>query len=172
MRNKIEPAYMRAILSEWIVASVLGVISPKIRMITVSVPLAKAMAALPQRFNARVVTREAAERFTMLFPIRIALSIFPESSVAFRTVFDRLSPSSASALSFILFAVVREVSAEEKKAERSTRIISIKNCIADVASKNHHLLFDSNIPYFMYDCKKSKIMQKKLNIYVIKGCKM
>ena len=49
-------------------------------------PVAIPTVALPRRFMARVVAREEAVRLTMLFPIKMALSIFPESFRILRTV--------------------------------------------------------------------------------------
>ena len=82
---------------------------------------------------------EEAERLTMLFPIKMALSILPESSVMRSTRSARLSPSSARVRIRILFTVVRAVSAEEKNAER--KIKTIKKIIWDMApaSKYVHL---------------------------------
>ena len=61
----------------------------------------------------------------MLFPIKIALSSFVGFSINFITRLAFLTFSSANDLSLILFTVVRQVSAEEKKAEHANRINKI-----------------------------------------------
>ncbi len=70
----------------------------------------------------------------MLLPIRIALSILPESSVIFNTVFARLLPSSARLRIRILFTVVKAVSADEKNAESISNINRIISCVASPES--------------------------------------
>ena len=84
---------------------------------------------------ARVVAREEADKFTMLFPISIAESIFFGRSTTLRTLTALLSPSSAMVLSLILLTVVRAVSADEKNADRAnnkTRIINLINrCVSN-----------------------------------------
>ena len=105
--------------SAWIVASVFGEISPKIKIKIVSIPVAIPAPRLPKRRIAREVVRLDAERFTMLFPIRIALNILPESAVIFKTLAAFGFPSSANVRIRIWFTVVSAVSAEEKKAGSS-----------------------------------------------------
>lgn len=66
---------------------------------------------------------EDAERFTMLFPIRMADNIFPGFPVTCNTRAARLSPLSARVRIRIWFTVVRAVSDDEKNADRHSRII-------------------------------------------------
>ncbi len=117
------------------VAKVLGEISPKISTSTVRIPVAIPAPALPKIFVARVVAREAEDRFTMLLPIRMALSILPESSVISSTFFARLLPSSAMLLRRILLEVVKAVSAEEKNADNNNKTIITINCMTSLESK-------------------------------------
>ena len=72
----------------------------------------------------------------MLLPIKIALNIFPELSVTFNAIFARLLPSSARERRRILFTVVNEVSAEEKKADNPKRIIKIIICMTALESND------------------------------------
>ena len=128
--------------AEW-VAIDFGVISPNTRMTRVSTPVETPMAvavfeASPRFIIIRVtivVISEDADRLTMLLPIRMALSIFCGSSIIFRirAAFGR--PSSSKVRIRILFTVVKAVSAEEKNADRSTRIISVISCATLVGSK-------------------------------------
>ena len=62
------------------------------------------------------------DTFAILFPIRIAESIFPLSLVTFKTLAARLSPFSAKFFMRILFTVTRAVSEDEKNAENVERI--------------------------------------------------
>ena len=116
-----------ASVSAWSVAKVFGDISPKIRIRTVKIPVATPAPTLPNSRSARVVAMLDAERFTMLLPINMALSILPESSVIFRARAARLFPSSASVSMRMRLKVVREVSAEEKNAERNSNTANTIN---------------------------------------------
>ena len=118
------------------VASVFGEISPKIRIRKVKIPVAIPAPMLPQRLTAKVVAREDAERFTMLFPIKMALNNLPESSVIARTCFARLSPASARERRRILFTVVSAVSAEEKNADKISKMARIISETMSPVSKN------------------------------------
>ena len=109
-------------MSALIVAIVFGEISPKIKISSVRIPVARPAPTFPQSLMASDVARDDADRFTILLPIKIALSILPELSVMRSTHAALLSPSSASARIRIRFAVVRAVSAEEKKADKQSRI--------------------------------------------------
>ena len=113
---------------------VFGVISPKIRISSVSTPVHIPTAALPNMRIAMDVAREEAPILTRLLPIRIVLSIFPELPVTFRRVFAFLFPCSARVWIRILFAVVIEVSADEKNAERHISTIKTRNCMASLES--------------------------------------
>ena len=112
----------------------MGVISPKINTRRVIIPVLMLTAALPNKRMVMVVAREDAVIFTMLFPIRIVLKSLPESSITFRSVRARLSPWSAKDWIRILFTVVIEVSAEEKNADRQSKRIRIRNCMASLES--------------------------------------
>ena len=87
------------------------------------------------------MVRDAADRFTMLLPIKMALNILPESSVIFNTVFALFLPSSARARIRIRFTVVRAVSADEKNAERANKATKIIICVASPESSGKSLLF-------------------------------
>ena len=78
---------------------------------------------------------EDADRFTMLFPIRIAESIFPESFVMRRTRSAFLSPFSESVRIRILFTVVNAVSEEEKNEESASSTSKLIICAISPASK-------------------------------------
>ena len=69
------PALFIAILSASKEAMVFGVISPKIRIRIVSTPVAIPTAAFPKISAARMVIIEEVDRFTTLFPMRMALNI-------------------------------------------------------------------------------------------------
>ena len=122
-------------MSALIVAIVFGEISPKIKISSVRIPVAIPAPTLPQRLMASDVARDDADRFTILLPIKIALSILPELSVMRSTHAALLSPSSASARMRIRFAVVRAVSAEEKKADKLSRITNTAICNMELVSK-------------------------------------
>ena len=139
---------MRDILSEFMVATVLGMISPKIRMTIVNIPVAIPTAVAPlmpapierASFVASMVVREEAERFTILLPIKTALKSLPGFSMSRLTVLAVLFPSSSRLRIRILLTVVSAVSADEKKADNSTRIKRIMSCVTASASKKNHLL--------------------------------
>ena len=122
-------ANRNAIRSACIVATVFGVISPKIKIKSVRMPVAIPTILLPQMWVARTVAREDAYRFTTLLPIRIALSILLGSSMIFNTYSACLSPFSASVRTRILLTVVSAVSAEEKKADIKSSSFKINSCI-------------------------------------------
>ena len=128
-------AYAIEIGTAWIVAIVFGEISPNTRISSVTIPVAIPAPLLPNISIASVVAIEEAERFTTLFPIRIALSIFPEFSVIFNTVFALSLPSSLSFLIRILLTVVSAVSADEKNAESIISTTRIMSRIASLESK-------------------------------------
>ena len=98
-------------------------------------PVAIPAPALPQIFVARVVAMEDAERFTRLFPMRIAESILEEFSVTRSTLSARLSPASDRVRMRILLTVTSAVSAEEKKAESNKSIIKLISCAISLESK-------------------------------------
>ena len=86
------------------------------------------------RWMAKVVVREEALRFTMLLPIRMAESILPGFSRMASSRDALAFPWSASPRSRTLLTVVRAVSAEEKKAESSNKMIRIMICRIELAS--------------------------------------
>ena len=88
----------------------------------------------PQSRIARMVAREEAEIFTILFPIRMAESIFTESSCIFVSILARLCPSSDKERIRILLTVVRDVSADEKKADNNSSKSKAIACIIVVES--------------------------------------
>ena len=88
---------------------------------------------------ARFVSREEADKFTTLLPINMALSICVFSSISLSTREAFLFLSSANDLIRILFTVVKQVSADEKKAESASRISKITICRASLESKKNQL---------------------------------
>jgi hypothetical protein len=127
-----------------LVAMFFGVISPKIKIKKVRIPVAipiKVLELLPKpafeaKEIARVVVREEADRFTILLPIRIALSILSGFSTMDKTLAALLFPSSARALIRWRFTVVRAVSAEEKNADKISSITNITICRIDPGSNS------------------------------------
>ena len=68
-----------------------------------------------------VVVSADTAMFTILFPIRIALSILAGLDITLSRTIALLSPSSMSVFTLMWLTVVSAVSAEEKKAERHMR---------------------------------------------------
>ena len=123
---------------------VFGVISPKIRIKRVKIPVAAPAALFPKISVTSTVSMEDADKFTTLFPIKMALSIlllFSRSRITHRAC---LFPLSASVRMRILLTVVSAVSEEEKKAESPSKIkmIAIRMAMAPLSgSKILSLLF-------------------------------
>ena len=124
-----------------IVDKVLGVISPNTSMSKVNTPVATPTALFPKIFMVRVVKREDADRFTILFPMRIALSILLCCSITFDKTTAFSIPDSARVLTLILFTVVSAVSDDEKNADNANKIIKISNCMTSLESKKNHSLY-------------------------------
>ena len=147
----------RASFSEWIEASVFGVISPKRRIIKVRKPVAIPTKVFPKTSMVNVVMMADAAMFTMLLPIRMVLSIFPESAITFSRTRAFLLPCSTKDWIRIRLTVVRAVSAEEKKAERSTMMTTAPACIGTLESKVKVTPFVNNIykniQYMNLNCK-------------------
>ena len=109
------------------------------------------------------VVNAEAERFTMLFPIKIALNILEGSSVILSTFCAFLLPSSAKLRILILFTVVKLVSADEKNADNINKIINTIICMAALVSTfiitpsmcMKIYIFQSNIHHFLPICKRS-----------------
>ena len=141
IRKPIAPAICSASWLALIVAIVFGVTSPKIKIKSVRIPVAIPAPKLPKYLIASEVASEEAERLTILFPIRIAESIFPESSVTRRTLSARLSPDSARVRIRILLTVVKAVSAEEKKAESIKSTTKNINCGISLGPNKIHLIY-------------------------------
>ena len=99
---------------------------------------------------------------TTLLPIRMALSIFPELSVTSRTAWARLLPSSARLRILSLLEVVRAVSADEKKAERASKITRMISCNTSLGSKRESTPFFWRFfaPVFCNDTAFSAILQE------------
>jgi hypothetical protein len=116
-----------AVLLAW--AQFLGVISPKIRIKKVKIPVATPAPTLPKSFVAKVVARDDADRFTTLLPIRIADSILSLFSMTSRTRSARLFPDFAMVFILISDTVVRAVSEPEKKLDRINNTMSTKSWI-------------------------------------------
>ena len=75
MKASISGAMVSEIRSEYRVARLFGVISPKTRIMMVNTPTAMPGPALPNHFVARTVAMTDAAMFTRLFPINIVVSI-------------------------------------------------------------------------------------------------
>ena len=71
IRRSITEAYARESLSAFAVANVLGVISPKMRIAIVRIPVTIPTAPFPNILMARAVARAAEKLFTRLLPIRM-----------------------------------------------------------------------------------------------------
>lgn len=134
-------ALLKDCFSGSMVAQVLGVTSPNTRTIRVRAPVDIPAPALPSHLVARIVANEEAEILTMLFQIRIALNIFPGSSINRERRMARRSPPSARFRTRILLTVVIAVSEEEKNAEQAMRKIKISTCMASDASNVVHSFF-------------------------------
>ena len=138
-----------AIFSALMVAADLGVISPKIKIKIVRIPVArptKVAVLVPAPswaaiLVASIVDNEDALRLTILLPIRMALSILDGLSVSSLTRMARLSPSSARPRIRILLTQVNAVSADEKKADKASKITRIRSCIASLESKKSSPLY-------------------------------
>ena len=128
INTSMMPAINREKESALMVAIVFGVTSPKIRITIVSTPVAIPEPISQKMSIARIVARDDAKIFTILFPIRIAESILPLSLVTFNTFAARLSPFSAMFFMRILFTVVSAVSDDEKNAEKNTIKRIVNNC--------------------------------------------
>ena len=115
------------------VATVLGVISPKMRISRVSTPVAIPAKRLPNTSVTSTVTMEEADRFTTLLPIRMALNMRAWFSPNFITYPACLSPASARLRIRILLTVVNAVSEEEKKADSAKRIKITNNRMPTVS---------------------------------------
>ena len=98
-------------------------IKPKLNIIIniVKIPVATPTIVLPNSSIATVVVNADELKFAILLPINIALIILLWFSVTFKTRCALLFPASASVLSFILFTVVSDVSADEKKADAANK---------------------------------------------------
>ena len=118
-------------------------IKTKIVIIPVAIPvIALTLSLIPELFAsfiAKVVVREEADKFTTLLPINMALSICVFSSISLSTREAFLFLSSANDLIRILFTVVKQVSADEKKAESASRISKITICRASLESKKNQV---------------------------------
>ena len=134
------PATCKEIVSAFKVAKVFGVISPKIKINKVIMPVATPAPVFPSKSIARTVAMEEVEIFTILLPIRIAPSIFPEFSITFPSVTAFLLPSSIRVRTRIRFTVVKAVSAQEKKADKKIRTNSTIKRMATLGSKKNHSL--------------------------------
>jgi hypothetical protein len=117
------------------VALVFGVTSPKISTRNVKTPVAIPAPTLPKCFIAKAVAMEEADRLTILLPMRIAESIFPESFVTRSTLSAFLFPDSDRVRIRILFTVVSAVSADEKNAESSSNNIKLMSWTMSTVSK-------------------------------------
>ena len=110
-------------------AAVLGVISPNTNTSNVSAPEPILIAHDPHICWKKMVVIDEAAMFTMLLPIRIALSILSGFSFNVSTSFAFLLPLSANDLSRIVLTVVNAVSEDEKNADIASKIIIVINCI-------------------------------------------
>ena len=111
--------------SEFSFAIIFGVISPKMRTITVETATETAPLSdgLGIAFSKMLLNRTERVMFTMLLPTRIverSLSKFSDSASAFLAA---LLPSCALSLSFVRFRELNAVSVAEKNPENATNII-------------------------------------------------
>ena len=126
---------------------VFGVISPNTRISRVSTPVAAPTALLPNNSIVNVVIIDDAERFTMLLPTRIILSILPGSSITFIRVMAFLSPASARVRILILLTVVSAVSAEEKNADKHNKRTTRTNRMPTLSPESNIKYYQS--PFFV-----------------------
>lgn len=110
----------------------------------VRIPVAIPTAILPQRSIAKEVAREEALKFTMLLPIKMALSILEYWSKTPFNVCARRFPSSHNVRIFIRLTVERAVSEAEKKADNANRTSKMNSLITVSGSINTFLQ-----PFFM-----------------------
>lgn len=82
-----------------------------------------------------MVVKDEAEIFTILFPIKIALSIFSFLSMTFKRTAAELFPSSIKVTTRNRLMVIRAVSADEKNAESPSKIIMMMNLNSISGSK-------------------------------------
>ena len=129
------PIYFNAISSAFFDATFFGVISPNTSIRNVKTPVATPTRLLPNIFSVSVVDSAEAERFTILFPIKIAESILSVFAVISKTFSALLSPFSAKFLILNLFEVMRAVSADEKNAEADNNNTKMTNCNMSLVSK-------------------------------------
>ena len=134
------PALLNAMVSAEMVDNVLGVISPKTRISRVRTPVAIPIALFPKTFMVKVVSRDDADRLTILLPIKIALNILLCCSITFDRTTARSTPDSARVRTLILFTVVRAVSDDEKNADNANNITNTSNCMTSLESKKNHSL--------------------------------
>ena len=99
----------------------MGVISPNIRITTVSAPPAMPGPILPNARVARTVANAEALMFTRLFPIRIATSMRDGFSLSCCKDWAPGRPASASASARARDSAIKAVSDPEKNAERHSR---------------------------------------------------
>ena len=116
--------------SDFCLATVFGVISPKISTKTVITPVDIATAeSLPLKsLTANDVAIEEAPMFTILLPISIAPKSLFGLSVNFSTSLAPLTPSSTIFLILILLKAINAVSDIEKKPDISNKITKIIIC--------------------------------------------
>jgi len=117
IRIEITLAYESATFSEWIPATVFGIISPKINTTKVRTNVPILTYIFPNTFCTNKVEIAEAPIFTMLFPIKTVLSIFDWCFITLSRIRARLLPSSTNIRIRILLTVVKAVSADEKNAD-------------------------------------------------------
>ncbi len=126
LKNEIIGAKANTNFSALLLARVLGVISPKIRIINVTNPVARAtpIPSFPNIEITKDVVNDDAAILTRLLPTRIVDKSCSLLSRSFCTsCARRLFSSSAKVLILILDTAINDVSADEKNAES---IINIK----------------------------------------------
>ena len=126
-------------------------ISPNTSIRNVNIPVAIPTRLLPNIFNVSVVDSAEAERFTILFPIKIAESILSVFAVISKTFSALLSPFSAKFLILNLFEVMRAVSADEKNAEADNNNTKMTNCNMSLVSKISPIL---ELLFFGYNIRQ------------------
>ena len=121
IKTRITGATRCATASGKVIASVLGITSPKTRTKTVMTAVATATPLSPKALVNRAVASEADRMFTMLLPSNSAPIIRSLSSVTFIAAAAPDDPLSANCLSLPRDDAVSAVSDPEKKADITKR---------------------------------------------------
>ena len=161
--------YKRETLRLYLWARVFGMISPIIRTISVRIPVAIPMAALPNVSVTNTVVREEAVIFTMLLPIRMVLISLLEFSVTFRTLFALLLPPSDSDLRENMLTVVSAVSADEKNADIKINIVRIIRFIMEPPKTSSPFIkFIYDFTEYTFACQEAYLLTCYRHVDILK----